>query len=351
MKASYHKYLLNFKQPSGTSRGVLHQKETWFLIIEQDGKKGIGECGLLRGLSCDDRADYEDQLKWVCNNINLDKGTLWDALIEFPSIQFGLEMALLSLESEHPFLLFPSNFTSGTDSIEINGLIWMGTPEFMQQQITEKIAQGFRCVKLKIGALDFNKEVELLHSIRAKFSPSEIEIRVDANGGFDEINALDKINQIAGYQIHSIEQPIPKNMTDSMSVLCKNTPIPIALDEELIGIFSAEEKEALLLKIKPQFIILKPSFVGGFTGTLEWINLAKKHEIGWWITSALESNIGLNAIAQWTYLQQNNMPQGLGTGGLYTNNIDAPLEVKDGKLWYNPSIGWKVNFDNLTYLK
>jgi L-alanine-DL-glutamate epimerase-like enolase superfamily enzyme len=260
-------------------------------------------------------------------------------------------MALLSLESEHPFLLFPSNFTSGKESIEINGLIWMGTPEFMQQQITEKIAQGFRCVKLKIGALDFNKEVELLHSIRAKFSPSEIEIRVDANGGFDEINALDKINQIAGYQIHSIEQPIPKNMTDSMSVLCKNTPIPIALDEELIGIFSAEEKEALLLKIKPQFIILKPSFVGGFTGTLEWINLAKKHEIGWWITSALESNIGLNAIAQWTYLQQNNMPQGLGTGGLYTNNIDASLEVKDGKLWYNPSIEWKVNFDNLTYLK
>jgi o-succinylbenzoate synthase len=346
MKASYNKYLLNFKQPSGTSRGVLHQKETWFLIIEKDGKKGIGECGLLRGLSCDDRTDYEDQLKWVCTNINLDKGTLWDALIEFPSIQFGLEMALLSLESEHPFLLFPSNFTSGKESIEINGLIWMGTPEFMQQQITEKIAQGFRCVKLKIGALDFNKEVELLHSIRAKFSPSEIEIRVDANGGFDEINALDKINQISGYQIHSIEQPIPKNMTDSMSVLCKNTPIPIALDEELIGIFSAEEKEALLLKIKPQFIILKPSFVGGFTGTLEWINLAKKHEIGWWITSALESNIGLNAIAQWTYLQQNNMPQGLGTGGLYTNNIDAPLEVKDGKLWYNPSIEWKVNFDN-----
>ena len=351
MKASYHKYLLNFKQPSGTSRGVLHQKETWFLIIEKDGKKGIGECGLLRGLSCDDRTDYEDQLKWVCTNINLDKGTLWDALIEFPSIQFGLEMALLSLESEHPFLLFPSNFTSGKESIEINGLIWMGTPEFMQQQITEKIAQGFRCVKLKIGALDFNKEVELLHSIRAKFSPSEIEIRVDANGGFDEINALDKINQISGYQIHSIEQPIPKNMTDSMSVLCKNTPIPIALDEELIGVFTLEEKEQLIQKIKPQYIILKPSFIGGIRGTKEWITIAEKYNVGWWITSALESNIGLNAIAQWTYLQQNNMPQGLGTGGLYTNNIDAPLEVKDGKLWYNPSIEWKVNFDNLTYLK
>jgi o-succinylbenzoate synthase len=346
MKASYNKYLLNFKQPSGTSRGVLHQKETWFLIIEKDGKKGIGECGLLRGLSCDDRTDYEDQLKWVCTNINLDKGTLWDALIEFPSIQFGLEMALLSLESEHPFLLFPSNFTSGKESIEINGLIWMGTPEFMQQQITEKIAQGFRCVKLKIGALDFNKEVELLHSIRAKFSPSEIEIRVDANGGFDEINALDKINQIAGYQIHSIEQPIPKNMTDSMSVLCKNTPIPIALDEELIGVFTLEEKEQLIQKIKPQYIILKPSFIGGIRGTKEWITIAEKYNVGWWITSALESNIGLNAIAQWTYLQQNNMPQGLGTGGLYTNNIDAPLEVKDGKLWYNPSIEWKVNFDN-----
>jgi len=346
MKASYHKYLLNFKQPSGTSRGVLHQKETWFLIIEKDGKKGIGECGLLRGLSCDDRTDYEDQLKWVCTNINLDKGTLWDALIEFPSIQFGLEMALLSLESEHPFLLFPSNFTSGKESIEINGLIWMGTPEFMQQQITEKIAQGFRCVKLKIGALDFNKEVELLHSIRAKFSPSEIEIRVDANGGFDEINALDKINQIAGYQIHSIEQPIPKNMTDSMSVLCKNTPIPIALDEELIGVFTLEEKEQLIQKIKPQYIILKPSFIGGIRGTKEWITIAEKYNVGWWITSALESNIGLNAIAQWTYLLQNKLPQGLGTGGLFTNNFESPLEVKDGKLWYNNLLNWEVNLDD-----
>jgi len=214
----------------------------------------------------------------------------------------------------------------------------------MKQQIEEKLAAGFRCVKLKIGAIDFDKELQLLGYIRQHFTPEQVEIRVDANGAFDTSLALDKLTQLSGFKLHSIEQPIQKNNTDSMSELCKTTPIPIALDEELIGVFSLEEKEALLQKIKPQYIILKPSFVGGFRGAKEWISIAEKHKIGWWITSALESNIGLNAIAQWTFLQHNLMPQGLGTGALYTNNFDCPLTVSEGQLWYEKERDWTFDF-------
>ena len=320
-------------------------KETWFIILEKDGKKGIGECGILRGLSIDDRPDYEEKLQWTCDNIHLGENQLWEALIEFPSIQFGVEMAFQSLKSESPFLLFPSAFTNGEKSILINGLVWMGEESFMKQQIEEKLEAGFRCVKLKIGAIDFDKELQLLGYIRQHFTPEQVEIRVDANGAFDISLALDKLTQLSGFKLHSIEQPIQKNNTDSMAELCKTTPIPIALDEELIGVFSLEKKEALLQKIKPQYIILKPSFIGGFRGTKEWILLAEKHKIGWWITSALESNIGLNAIAQWTFLQHNLMPQGLGTGALYTNNFDCPLTVAQGQLWYKKEQEWTFKFD------
>ena len=344
MKATYHKYILDFKRPSGTSRGVMTEKETWFIVLEQEGKKGIGECGILRGLSIDDRPDYEEKLRWTCDNINFGKDQLWEALLEFPSIQFGVEMAFQSLESETPFLLFPSDFTNGTKSILINGLVWMGEESFMKQQIEEKLAQGFRCIKLKIGAIDFDKELQLLRFIREYFTPEQVEIRVDANGAFDTALALDKLTQLSEFKLHSIEQPIQKNHTDRMAELCKTTPFPIALDEELIGVFSVVEKEQLLEKIKPQYIILKPSFVGGFRGTQEWISLAEKHKIGWWITSALESNIGLNAIAQWTFLQHNLMPQGLGTGALYTNNFDCPLEVSEGQLWYKKELDWAFDF-------
>ena len=335
MKASYHKYTLDFKQPSGTSRGVMTHKETWLIVIQNNHKKGVGECGILRGLSCDDRPDYEEKLAWTCENIHLGVDQLWEALIEFPSIQFGVEMAFQSLASENPFLLFPSSFTNGEKSIPINGLIWMGNEAFMKQQIEVKLAEGFLCLKLKIGAIDFDEELKLLGYIRQNFTPEEVEIRVDANGAFDKSEALDKLNQLSGFKLHSIEQPIQKNNTDSMSELCKSSPIPIALDEELIGVFSFEEKEQLLLKIMPQYIILKPSFVGGFRGTNEWILLAEKYNVKWWITSALESNIGLNAIAQWTFLKGNKMPQGLGTGSLYTNNFDCQLEVSKGQLWFN----------------
>ncbi|SEH77037.1 o-succinylbenzoate synthase [Paenimyroides aquimaris] len=333
MKAHFKKYILNFKQPSGTSRGVLTTKETYFLIIEKNGKRGIGECGLFRGLSYDDKLDYSDKLEWVCNNIHLGKNTLWEALRQWPSIQFGVEQAFLSLESDHPMILFPSAFTKGQKAISINGLVWMGTPEFMSQQISEKIQEGFNCIKLKIGAIDFNQELRLIANIRKEFSPEKIEIRVDANGGFDKSNALYKINQLSEYKLHSIEQPIKKKQYDSMSDLCKVTPIPIALDEELIGVVNYNDKENLLLKIRPKYIILKPSLVGGFKGSLEWIEIAEKLNIGWWVTSALESNIGLNAIAQWTFTLNNSMPQGLGTGGLFTNNFESNLVVKNGHLW------------------
>ncbi|KIO52468.1 o-succinylbenzoate synthase [Flavobacterium hibernum] len=347
MKATYHRYMLEFKRPSGTSRGIMTEKETWFIVLEENGKKGIGECGILRGLSADDRDDYEEKLKWTCENIHLGEKKLWEALLEFPSIQFGVEMAFLSLKSKNPYLLFPSDFTNNTKSIVINGLVWMGESSFMKEQIEEKLEAGFNCIKLKIGAIDFNKELDLLKFIRSHFSADQIEIRVDANGAFAVDEALDKLQQLNKFQLHSIEQPIKKGNIQAMAALCQATPFPIALDEELIGVFSFEEKEKLLQEIKPQYIILKPSFVGGFRGTQEWITLADKYNIGWWITSALESNIGLNAIAQWTFLQNSKMPQGLGTGALYTNNFDCPLEVKEGKLWYNKSTKWNCDFFDL----
>jgi O-succinylbenzoate synthase len=350
LKATYHKYTLDFKRPSGTSRGVMTEKETWFIVLEKDGKKGVGECGILRGLSVDDRTDYEDKLQWTCENIRLGKDQLWEDLIEFPSIQFGVEMAFQSLSSESPFLLFPSEFTEGTKSIQINGLVWMGEEAFMKEQIEEKLSQGFHCIKLKIGAIDFNKELQLLGYIREHFGPDQIEIRVDANGAFGLNEALGKISQLSEYNIHSIEQPILKNNTDRMAELCKTTPLPIALDEELIGVFTLDEKDQLLRKIKPQFIILKPSFIGGFRGTQEWISMAEKYQIKWWVTSALESNIGLNAIAQWTFLRHNLMPQGLGTGGLYTNNFDCPLAVAEGQLWYEKDKEWKFSLTDIMKL-
>jgi O-succinylbenzoate synthase len=340
MKATYKKYILNFKRPSGTSRGVMTEKETWFLLLEENGKIGVGECGLLRGLSIDDRPDYVEKLQWVCKNIHLGKDQLWQELLEFPSIQFGVEMAFLSLQAETPFELFPSDFTKGKDAITINGLVWMGEEAFMKQQIEEKLADGFTCIKLKIGAIDFQQELDLLAFIRKHFDENTIEIRVDANGAFSPDEALEKLQLLSQYNLHSIEQPIKSGQFEAMQQLCQQTPFPIALDEELIGVFTYEAKVTLLETIQPHYIILKPSFIGGIKGSLEWIEIAEKRNIGWWITSALESNVGLNAIAQFTYVLNNKMPQGLGTGGLYTNNFDCPLEIKKGQLVYNSKLDW-----------
>ena len=344
MKATFFKHTLQFKQASGTSRGVLTYKDTWFIELENNALKGIGECGMFKGLSIDDRDDFEETLKWACQNIHLGLDTLLGQLVAFPSIQFGLEMAFRSLKQKLPFDLFPSEFTSGQDSIPINGLIWMGESSFMKQQIKDKLEAGFSCIKLKIGALDFDKELALLKSIRDEFDAQTIEIRVDANGAFKPREALEKLKRLSDFNLHSIEQPINQGQLQEMAQLCLDTPLPIALDEELIGIFSVTNKQVLLQTIKPQYIILKPTLVGGFKGSQEWIDVAESHNIGWWVTSALESNIGLNAIAQWTYTLKNNLPQGLGTGGLFTNNVQAPLVVNSGRLFYDLKTKWNLKF-------
>lgn len=340
MKLKFARYDLNFKVPGGTSRGVLHTKETYVIKIEKEGATGIGEVALFRGLSYDDRPDFEARLHWLASNI--DKGREWclERLHEYPSIAFGLEQAFLSLEAPSRFELFPSEFTRGADRIDINGLVWMGDEDFMKSQIREKLNSGFKVIKLKIGAIDFKTEMNLLGSIRKNFSAEDIELRVDANGAFSPAEAMEKLKRLSEYEIHSIEQPIRQGQLANMAELCESSPVPIALDEELIGLTEASKREELLKQVNPQYLIFKPSLIGGMKVCSHWIDLCRRHNIGWWITSALESNIGLNAIAQYTYTLKNPMPQGLGTGGLFTNNIDSPLKVEHGALYYDPRMIW-----------
>lgn len=346
MKASYKSHVLQFKRPGGTSRGVLTHKETWFLVLSDKNKFGIGECALFRGLSYDDVPDYEQRLKWVCDNIKLGLVELLHAMKNFPSIQFGLEQAFLSFEADSPFNLFPSDFTRHEQPIVINGLIWMGNKDFIEAQIKQRLADGFRCLKLKIGALDFNAELQILEAIRSKYSVEELELRVDANGAFEAIDVYAKLEELAKFNLHSIEQPVKPGNYALMKELCSSGIIDIALDEELIGIIDETKRLELLQIVKPQYLILKPSLLGGFRESKNWISMAEELGIRWWITSALESNIGLNAIAQWTYTLNNPMPQGLGTGSLFTNNIEGPLEVKNGKLIYNNNLNWNTNIIN-----
>jgi len=344
MRASFKKYHLNFKRPSGTSRGVLHSKETWFVQLEENDSIGIGECAVFRGLSADDVPDYQAKIEWLCDSIEQNGEVALSELEAYPSIHFGVETALRSLDNDSPFIIHPSKFTEGTASIPINGLVWMGDFQFMKRQITEKIEQGFSCIKLKIGAIDFEEELSLLAAVREEFSAKDIELRVDANGAFDTTSALEKLKRLADFDLHSIEQPIKVRQWEDMAYLCEYSPLDIALDEELIGIFKAKEKKRLLATVKPQYIILKPALVGGFSGSEAWIETAEANDVKWWITSALESNIGLNAIAQWTYsLNKPMVTQGLGTGGLFTNNFDSPLEVSGGHLHYRKDTNWKFN--------
>lgn len=340
-------HTLQFKVPGGTSRGVLQTKTSYFLSAEPEpGVRILGECGLLAGLSADDRPTYTSQLDKLVGELN--EGIYHhESWREWPSMQFGAEMALASLANYQkgtPLLeYFPSSFTMGQASIPINGLIWMGTLDQMKQQITAKLNQGFSCLKLKIGALGWHDELDLLTGIRREFSVSDLEVRVDANGGFSPNEAPGVLRQLAQLQVHSIEQPILPHYRDELANLCMKSPIPVALDESLIGTFTKEEKERLLNTINPRYIILKPSFLGGWSGTNEWIQLAETKGIGWWITSALESNLGLNAIAQYTFQKRVQIPQGLGTGGLFTNNVEAPLSVAAGHLWYRPELEWNLN--------
>ena len=253
-------------------------------------------------------------------------------------------MAMKSLASYHPHILYPSEFTKLQKGIPINGLVWMGEKQFMFDQIAEKIDSGFSCIKIKIAAIDFNDEIGLLKYIRQQFTPSEIEIRVDANGGFSTVEALEKLKVLSDYNLHSIEQPIGVSQHEEMASLCMHSPLHIALDEELIGIHDVNQKEKLLSTIKPHYIILKPSLIGGFDSSEEWISVANNLNIGWWVTSALESNVGLNAIAQWTATLESDMYQGLGTGQLFTNNIDSPLYIKEGQLFHS-NASWAPIFD------
>lgn len=343
IKADFLKYTLAFKKPSGTSRGILRTKDTYILILQENNKIGIGECALFKGLSSDDLPEYEQVLTQFCRDIQEAQKDLTEKYKAFPSIIFGYEQAILSLKAQDSFVLFPSDFTKGKVHIPINGLIWMGDKTFMMQQIIEKIEAGFDTIKLKIGAINFESELALLSFIRKEFSKNDITLRVDANGAFTPKTALEKLNRLSGYDIHSIEQPIRQGQWQDMANLCAQSPIPIALDEELIGIHDLNEKRKLIAAIKPHYIILKPAIHGGFSGSDEWISLVEKHDIGWWITSALESNIGLNAIAQYTAHKQVHLPQGLGTGGLFTNNFDSPLQVIKGHLTYTKSNKWNLH--------
>ena len=347
LSASYKKHTLKFSSPAGTSRGTLTEKETYFIRLEDKAKPGIfgiGECGPLPGLSIDAVDGFENQLAGVCQMINEAADIPAELeLGKFPSIEFGLETALLDLENGGTRKIVETDFITKKQPIAINGLIWMAEKEKMNEQVREKIKQGYKCLKLKIGALDFADEYNLLEAIRKEFSPADIELRVDANGAFSNESALEKLEQLAKLKIHSIEQPIKAGQWQEMAKLCKKSALPIALDEELIGIQSESGKNLLLQIIKPQYIIIKPTLIGGFQAGQEWIELAHKMKTGWWITSALESNIGLNAISQWTSSLNPKLPQGLGTGQLYTNNIPSPLEINSGKLNYNNASKWDLS--------
>ena len=342
LSARYITLDFNFKFPAGTSRGVLLHKPSSFLILEKDGLTGIGECSTIPGLSIDPMDSFDSKLVDLCRLLNNGQEPDSIDLEEYPSIAFGLETALLDLAAKGSECLFPSAFTEGNAGIPINGLVWMGDKVFMQKQIKEKIEAGYQCIKLKIGANDFNTELEILTAIRQQFSSEDIEIRLDANGAFHPQEALEKLNKLSVFGIHSIEQPIRQQQFDAMADICARSPIPIVLDEELIGV-KPWNMDALLQKIKPAYIILKPSLLGGFKPSEEWIRLAEKYNIGWWITSALEANIGLNAIAQWTATLGSPLPQGLGTGQLYHNNIPSPLEIENAKLYYRKENKWDFN--------
>ncbi|WP_304518092.1 o-succinylbenzoate synthase [Cecembia rubra] len=352
-KFNYLPHHLRFRFDAGTSRGVLKSKTTFFLSAheaENPKVKGWGEAAPLPKLSVDDIPDFEIQLSNLCakfsgNDIpKSEQGILnWvsdNIPAELPSIRFAFEVALLDLFWGGRKKIFENAFFDNEKSIPINGLIWMGDRDFMLQQIDKKIAEGYDCIKMKIGAIDFDQECELLEYIRNSFSQEKITLRVDANGAFSAEEAMKKLEKLAQFDLHSIEQPIRQGQSKAMAELCKQTPLPIALDEELINLSEYAEKKKLLEQIMPQYIILKPTLLGGIKASKEWIDLAEELGIGWWMTSALESNIGLNAIAQFTSTYHISMPQGLGTGQLYHNNIDSPLRIDNGFIFYDHNKNW-----------
>lgn len=342
LNAKIYFHQLKFIVPGGTSRGILKIRPSWFIKIFKENNPsifGLGECGPIEGLSIDSFKDIPEKLNEVVKNINhlsqLD-------LSAFPSIQFGIENAFNDLHNGGEMVIFKNSFLNG-NPIKINGLIWMGNKDFMLKQVQEKIENGYSCLKLKIGAINFDDEISIIKKIRKKFSSDALEIRVDANGAFKN-DVLLKLEHLSRLKIHSIEQPIATNQWDKMKKLCKESPIPIVLDEELIGI--KDNKDELLSYIKPQYLVLKPTLLGGFKKTREWINEANKRNIKWWVTSALESNIGLNAISQFCSEFKLKLPQGLGTGQLYTNNFTSPLFLKGEMIYYQNQKNWDLSFFN-----
>ena len=352
MKIHWRKYRLKFKFDAGTSRGVLRNKISYFIFIEDNSRvKGIGECSLLPGLSIDDRPDYEKKLSKVCNDLKLQGITDYETLLVFfednlvqdwPSMRMGIETAFLDWMNGGGRKIFVNNFLKG-ENIPINGLIWMGDKRFMLDQVKEKIESGYGCIKVKIGAIDFDAELEVLKYVRSQLTDRDITLRVDANGAFNMNNVMEKLSSLEKLKIHSIEQPIKAGQWESMGKLSTCSPIPIGLDEELIGPYTYDQKKELIEFIRPQYIILKPSLLGGFHTSEEWIKLAGLNNIGWWITSALESNIGLNAICQYTYGLGVEIEQGLGTGALYQNNFNSPLKVNNGSIQYLKGKSWDLS--------
>ncbi|OEK04833.1 o-succinylbenzoate synthase [Roseivirga misakiensis] len=344
-------HLLKFRFEAGTSRGSFTEKETWFIKAKNGNTVGIGEASPLKGLSDDYCTDYEEKLKAILDAIAVLEipETPLEVLdfvkenvsSDFPSIRFGLETALLDLTQGGNHLIFDTDFYQGNYRMPINGLIWMGDESFMREQVAEKLKAGFNTIKMKVGAINFDRELSILEAIRAEYSANEITLRVDANGAFHAHDVEEKLMQLAALDIHSIEQPVAIGQSELMAKLCASGVLPIALDEELIGVHELAEKEQLLRGINPQYIILKPSLVGGIQSCIEWIDIAESMNIGWWMTSMLESNVGLNAIAQFTAQYKPTLPQGLGTGQLYHNNIASPLEIRKGELLYNSPLDWQ----------
>lgn len=342
LSASFQKKVLRFKFAAGTSRGVLRQKTVYYVCVSdknRPGVIGVGECSTIPGLSIDDVPDYPLALKKFTESVNNYLPSAGSELAAYPSIRFGLETAIRDLHQGGKKILFPSAFTNGQQGVRINGLVWMGKKQFIVNQINDKIKQGFSCIKMKVGAINFDDEIEILEFIRKKYG-SRLELRVDANGAFKPDNVMPVLEQYAQLNIHSIEQPIQPGQVAEMADLCKNAPLPIALDEELIGVQGISNKKQLIDAIQPRYIILKPSLLGGFNSTKEWIDIADSHNIGWWITSALESNVGLNAIAQWAFTNAPAVMHGLGTGQIYRNNIDSPLQLKGEQLYYKAKKTW-----------
>ena len=345
IRARWSEHKLHPHFALGTSKGTITDRTVWYLMAwheERPDVMGIGEAALFPGHSKEYPADVRTKLVELCAHTHDWEQRLNTDLVEVPSVRFAVEQCMRDLDVRGTKELFPSAFTLGQSTIPINGLVWMGDKDTMKRRIREQIEGGYRTVKVKIGAIGLNDELELLAHVRAEFGPQDITLRVDANGAFTFAEAPSVLERLADLGVHSIEQPIAPGLYEAMAELCANSPLPVALDEDLIGLNHQDLKRDLLDHLRPRYVVIKPSLVGGWQATREWISLAEERGIGWWITSALESSIGLNAIAQFTATIGPTLPQGLGTGKIYSDNITSPLLAEAGTLRYRPEVAWDL---------